>query len=269
MVGWWISPWLWRHNTVRVPAALARGIDALGGTTAGGQSSATLREVVQRCGCSLGHEALTSASAAAARRAIARAKIDVLCLDSVLPLDDIEDLCQAFAATANGRTSHIVYIGPPAAKLTSATLPLWLREKIDAFIAKPVDPANITRELVRVLSDGSTRARPDDLLSVDGVALDSVTRKLHRADGVSIALTRVEHRLLRCLMEQPGEYISTPDLLERVWGYPPDGGSELVRAHVSDLRRKLRILGQDALLCTMPYHGYAFVPDAAPAPSEG
>ncbi len=100
----------------------------------------------------------------------------------------------------------------------------------------------------------------DDLLSVDGVTLDNATRKLHRADGVSIALTRVEHRLLRYLMEQPGEYISMPDLLEHVWGYPPDGGSELVRAHVSNLRKKLRTLGQDGLLRTMPYHGYAFMP---------
>ena len=226
---------------------------------------ATLREIVQRSACSLGHEALTSSSTSGARRALAGARIDVLCLDSVLPLDDAERLCQAFAASTNGRTSHIVYIGPPAAKHIPAMLPTSLRGKIDAFLAKPVDPADIESELAHLLPDRPARARRDDVLRIDGVALDGSTRKLHCADGGSIALTPVEYRLLRCLMEQQDEYVSTPDLLRLVWGYPPDGGSELVRAHVSNLRKKLRVLGQDALLCTMPYHGYAFVTNAARA----
>lgn len=221
---------------------------------------AALREIVQRSACSLGHEALTSPSVGAARRALARVRVDVLCLDSVLPIDDIERLCQAAAASADGRTPRTVYFGPPAAKLISAMLPASLRDKIDGFVAKPVDAADVVRELARVLSDHSSRARHDDLLQFDGVTLDRGTHKLHFADGESISLTPVEYNLLRCLMQQPGEYISKPELLEHVWGYPPDGGSELVRAHVSNLRRKLRTVGQAGLLRTMPYYGYAFVP---------
>lgn len=220
---------------------------------------AALREIVQRSACSLGHEALTARSVAGARRALARVRVDVLCLDSVLPIDDIERLCQAASASMDGRTPRTVYFGPPAAKLVSATLPAWLRDKIDGFVAKPVDPAEVARELARVLSDHSPRVRHDDLLRVDGVTLDSGTHKLHFTDGESISLTPVEYKLLRCLMERPGDYISKPELLEHVWGYPPDGGSELVRAHVSNLRKKLRTVGQDGLLRTMPYYGYAFV----------
>lgn len=73
-----------------------------------------------------------------------------------------------------------------------------------------------------------------------------------------MALTPIECRLVWCLMERSGEYVSTADLLRIVWGYPPDGGSELVRAHVSNVRRKLRLVGQEGLLRTAPYHGYGF-----------
>jgi DNA-binding response OmpR family regulator len=62
-------------------------------------------------------------------------------------------------------------------------------------------------------------------MSVDGVTLDNVTRRVHFADGAAVALTPVEHNLLRCLMERAGEYVSN-----------------------------------DTQLSTMPYHGYAFLP---------
>jgi DNA-binding response OmpR family regulator len=228
---------------------------------------ATLREAVQRCASSLGHDTFTSASAADARRALGRVHVDVVCLDSVLPPEGIELLCQTVAASTNGRTPRLVYLGPPAAKLVPATLPASLRDKIDGFVAKPVDAADLVRELARVLSDHPPHAGRDNLLRIGGVTMDNATRQLHFVEGAPISLTPVEHKLLRCLMERPGEYVSKPELLEHVWGYPPDGGSELVRAHVSNLRRKLRFAGQDGLLRTMPYHGYAFVPPAGSSPN--
>ena len=62
-------------------------------------------------------------------------------------------------------------------------------------------------------------------------------------------------------MEQPGTYVSAEALLQQVWGFPAGtGGAEIVRAHVSNLRRKLRSHGEDPqLLRTIPYQGYAFV----------
>ena len=72
----------------------------------------------------------------------------------------------------------------------------------------------------------SSVARHDDLVRVAGFALDDATHRFDCRWGEPIALTPVEYRLLRRLMEQPGEYISQPELLEQVWGYPPDGGGE-------------------------------------------
>ena len=70
-------------------------------------------------------------------------------------------------------------------------------------------------------------------------------------------------------MERPGEFLSPDELLEQVWNISPGmgtGGPELVRAHVSNLRRKLRSIGKDPhLVRTIPYRGYGFVSDQAKA----
>ena len=70
----------------------------------------------------------------------------------------------------------------------------------------------------------------------------------------------MEFKLLRCLMQRAGEFISAEELLEQVWGYAAGtGGPEIVRAHVSNVRRKLRDAGEDPLLLrTLPYKGYGF-----------
>jgi len=222
----------------------------------------TLLRVVQRCAESLGHEPIAARSVAQARRTLARVRIDLLCLDSLLPSDDVECFCESLTTTADGRSPHVIFFGPPAAKLVSAALPPFLRGKIAGFVAKPIDAIDVTRELARVLSGRSGRARRDDLLRVGGVALDGVTHQLLFAGGGAISLTPMEYKLARYLMEQPGEYIATAALLQHVWNYPPDSAPELVRAHVSNLRKKLRKAGEEALVHTMPYHGYAFVPNA-------
>ena len=104
------------------------------------------------------------------------------------------------------------------------------------------------------------RAR-GEALAAGRVRLDSVTRQLAFGGGVAFDLTPTELRLLATLMAQPGRYISAETLLEQVWGFPAGtGGAEIVRAHVSNLRRKLRSHGEDPqLLRTIPYQGYAFV----------
>ncbi len=224
----------------------------------------TLLHVVQRCAESLGHESIASRSVAQARRALARVHVDLLCLDSVLPPTDVECFCQNLTSSANGRAPYLVFFGPPAAKLVSAALPPFLRGKIDGFVAKPIDVIDVTRELARVLSGRAGRPSRGDLLRIGAVALDGMTHQLFFANGGVISLTPMEYKLARYLMEQPGEYIPAADLLQHVWNYPPEGGAELVRAHVSNLRRKLRKAGEATLLRTMPYHGYAFVPADKP-----
>lgn len=62
-------------------------------------------------------------------------------------------------------------------------------------------------------------------------------------DGRPVALTGTELRLLQALMERPGVVLSKAGLYEQVWGEPFVGDEASVKAHVSNLRGKLRQAG--------------------------
>lgn len=76
-----------------------------------------------------------------------------------------------------------------------------------------------------------------------------------------VHLTNIEAALLRHFIEHEGEILHPRDLLVDVWEYhDPTGASTLVRAHVSNLRKKLRrVLGTDEQIQTIRGKGYRFI----------
>jgi hypothetical protein len=70
------------------------------------------------------------------------------------------------------------------------------------------------------------------------VAVDEAGREV-RFDGRTIQLTPLEYGVLRCLEEHEGRAVSRATLLEAVWGYESDVGSNVVDVVVRRLRSKL------------------------------
>jgi DNA-binding response OmpR family regulator len=58
-------------------------------------------------------------------------------------------------------------------------------------------------------------------------------------DGAVVDLSAREFALLEVFVRHPGQVLSQPQLLDRVWGYGFDGSSNVVEVYVSQLRRKL------------------------------
>ncbi len=89
-------------------------------------------------------------------------------------------------------------------------------------------------------------------LDLSSNTLRSGTRQAH--------LTNIEATLLAYLIEHEGEILHPRDLLVDVWQYSDAAGaSTLVRAHVSNLRRKLReVLGTSDQIQTIRGKGYRF-----------
>lgn len=92
-----------------------------------------------------------------------------------------------------------------------------------------------------------------------GIDLDLSTNTL-RSGTKEAHLTNIEATLLAYLMEHEGEILHPRDLLVDVWQYhDAAGASTLVRAHVSNLRRKLRdVLGTSEQIQTVRGKGYRF-----------
>lgn len=220
-----------------------------------------LLQAAERCVLALGHAPFLARTPAEARRTVARLHIDLICLDSALPNEETESFWRWLAANYDAMPPAII-LAPPSRALVPSALPSFFKPHRDVLVAKPLDSTALAREVVRLLAAAPRRERPAELVQVGSVALDGSTRQLLFAGGGVLSLTPTEFRLLRCLMERPGEFVSPEELLEHVWGYPPGtGGPEVVRAHVSNLRKKLRRSGQDCqLVRTIPYQGYGFVP---------
>ena len=92
-----------------------------------------------------------------------------------------------------------------------------------------------------------------------GIDLDLQTNTL-RSDLGETHLTHIEASLLAYLMEHEGEILHPRELLVDVWQYhDAAGASTLVRAHVSNLRRKLRdVVGSSDYIQTIRGKGYRF-----------
>ncbi|MDZ4278678.1 MAG: winged helix-turn-helix domain-containing protein, partial [Dehalococcoidia bacterium] len=193
-----------------------------------------------------------------------RRRIDLVCFDSVLPATDAELLWRSLGADVHDDGLLALVLGPPSARVVRAALPAFYEPKRHGLVSKPIDIREFAREVARLLSSRPSDARRAELLRVGSIALDGTNRRLLFERGGVVPLTPTECRLVSFLMRRPGEFVSTEELLLKVWKYPPNyAGPEVVRAHVSNLRGKLRAAGQnEALLRTIPYRGYGFVAGA-------
>lgn len=216
-----------------------------------------LLQAAYGCLSNAGHNPLLARDLRQARWTLTRAQVDLVCLDCVLPPSKLERFWQWLCADPDRCTSSVIFLAPPSARLVPAALPAFFEAQRHGLVTKPLESSELTHEVARVLANGA-RLRRQRFLQIGDVALDDVSQRLLFEGGGALALTGTEFRLMRYLMERPGEFVSTAELLDQVWGYPPGtSGPEVVRSHVSNLRRKLRAIDQDPrLLRTMPYRGY-------------
>jgi DNA-binding response OmpR family regulator len=70
------------------------------------------------------------------------------------------------------------------------------------------------------------------------VTLDLRSRTA-RMSGREVSLTAREFALLETFMRHPNQVLSQVQLMDRVWGYDFDPGSNVVEVYVGYLRRKL------------------------------
>jgi DNA-binding response OmpR family regulator len=112
--------------------------------------------------------------------------------------------------------------------------------------------ARVQARLRRAGRRPPARPAPRSRLEVAPIVLDVATRSVFKR-GQPVSLTVAEFRLLHALMRHAGTTVPTEALFEQVWGYHSlDGGTDLVRATVHRLQRKLEDdPGQPTLLHTI------------------
>ena len=92
-------------------------------------------------------------------------------------------------------------------------------------------------------------------LEVGDLKMDLLRRQVSRA-GKEILLSAREFDLLAYLMRHPGQVLSREQLLNGVWGYDHDPGTNIVGVYIAYLRRKLAIDGEIDPIETLRSVGY-------------
>jgi DNA-binding response OmpR family regulator len=123
----------------------------------------------------------------------------------------------------------------------------------DDYLPKPFLLAELVAR-VRALGRRATESKPE-ILSLADLTLDTVNRTAHRS-GKKIELTTREYRLLELFMRSPGRVYGRMTILEKVWDYNFDPGTNVVDVYVRRLREKVDIDFEPKLLHAVRGAGY-------------
>ena len=123
----------------------------------------------------------------------------------------------------------------------------------DDYLPKPFVIAELVAR-VRALGRRSSDSKSTEL-RVGGLTLDTVARRAQRA-GKTVELTAREFRLLEFLMRSAGRICGRMSIIEKVWDYDFDPGTNLVDVYIRRLREKIDDDFEPKLLHTVRGIGY-------------
>jgi DNA-binding response OmpR family regulator len=95
-------------------------------------------------------------------------------------------------------------------------------------------------------------------LEIGRINLDFKTREVHRS-GRAVKLTAREFELLAYLMRHPDQVLSRAQILNAVWGYDYDPGTNVLDVYIGYLRRKLDAAEGNTPIETVRSAGYRLV----------
>src|SRR5664279_4941311 len=123
----------------------------------------------------------------------------------------------------------------------------------DDYLPKPFELVELVARLRALTRRGGENKSPT--LCVADLKLNTVTHKARRSE-TEIELTVREYRLLEFLMRSAGRLCGRMMILEKVWDYDFDPGTNLVDVYIRRLREKVDASFEPKLLHNVRGEGY-------------
>lgn len=181
---------------------------------------------------------------------------ELVILDILLPKMNGLEVCRQIRDLGY-RTLPILML---TALGSAENVALGLDSGADDYMGKPFKlielQARVRNLLRRSELVGTTNENPAHVLRFADIELNDNTKVVSR-DGRELNLTSTEYHLLYTLMKSPGKVFSRNELLETVWGYNFDIGTNVVDVYINYLRKKLELPGSEKLIQTVIRMGYA------------
>ncbi|GAC1577490.1 MAG: winged helix-turn-helix domain-containing protein [Sphingomicrobium sp.] len=156
----------------------------------------------------------------------------VLILDRMVP--DLDGLGVLKGIRAAGIQTPALFL---TARQSIADRVEGLEAGADDYLVKPFAGSEL---LARVGALGRRQPMAPTMtrLTVADLELDLLKRIVTRA-GVRIELQQQEYKLLEYLMRHAGQLVTRTMLLENIWSFYFDPGTNLIESHISRLRAKI------------------------------
>ena len=138
-----------------------------------------------------------------------------------------------------------------------------LRAGADDYLVKPFSFAELSARIEALLrrTDRIAADSQPTRLSVGDLEIDLLARTVTR-DGRAIALGAREFNLLEYLARHAGQVVTRTMMLEKIWNYHFDPGSNVVDVHIGRLRRKIEEGFGAPILHTVRGAGYRLSAEA-------
>jgi two-component system response regulator MprA len=126
----------------------------------------------------------------------------------------------------------------------------------DDYLVKPFDLAELLARLRALLRRHNVLDGDGSMLRFEDLSLSPSTREVHRG-ARSVELTKIEFDLLELFLHHPRQVLTRDQILDLVWGYNFDSGTNSLAVYIGYLRRKLEEASEPRLIQTVRGVGYA------------
>jgi two-component system OmpR family response regulator len=177
---------------------------------------------------------------------------DAIVLDRMLP--GMDGMAVLGAVRAAGITTPVIILSALGAVEDRVA---GLSAGSDDYLTKPFAFAELLARLKLLMRRATTGpvSAVETVLTCHDLEMDLLSRKVKRA-GRALDLQPREFRLLEYLMRHKEQVVTRTMLLEGVWDYHFDPGTNVIDVHVSRLRKKIDGDADTTLIHTVRGAGY-------------
>jgi two-component system response regulator MprA len=126
----------------------------------------------------------------------------------------------------------------------------------DDYLVKPFDLAELLARLRALLRRHNVSDSDGTVLRFEDLTLNPQTREVFRG-ARRVELTKIEFDLLELFLHHPRQVLTRDQILDLVWGYNFDSGTNSLAVYIGYLRRKLEEDNKPRLIQTVRGVGYA------------
>lgn len=173
---------------------------------------------------------------------------DAIILDINLPKLDGISVCKNIRSKG---------IDTPVLMLTARTdtddRVLGLDSGADDYLGKPFEFKELRARLHALIRRNYNK--PSNKISIRELYVDT-RAKLVKLQDKEVELTAREYDVLELLCYNYPSVVSSEEIIEHVWGSDDSQFSNVIRVHIANLRRKLKLENGESLIQTLKGKGY-------------